>query len=89
MEPTILDALALAVPSIAAYILVIKGIASVITNNLNTETWGNAGDALDWLASTNKKAKLTGKQEIDSLLEIAARAVPEKTIVGKILRILS
>ena len=89
IETTILDAIAVAIPSIAVYILTIKGIASVITNNWNTENWGKIGDVLDWLASTNKKGKLTGDPRVDSLLDIAARAVPEKTIVGKILRFLS
>ena len=89
IDATVLDALALAIPSIAVYIMTAKGIASVITNNLNTERWGKVGDVLDWLASTNKKGKLTGKDEIDSLLDIAARAIPKKTIVGKLLRFLS
>ncbi len=89
IDATILDSLALAVPSLAVWILTVKGIASVITNNFNTEHWGKAGAVLDWLASTNKKGKLTGDEKIDSLLDIAARSIPQKTIVGKLLRILS
>lgn len=89
IDPIILDSLALAVPSIAAYIFTVKGVASVITNNFDTQEWGKVGDALDWLASTNKKGKLTGVDQIDSLLDVATRSIPKKTIVGKILRILS
>ena len=85
----VLDSLAVAIPSIAAYILAAKGFASVIANNFNTEHWGKAGTVIDWLASNNKKAKLTGVDQIDSLLDIAARAVPAKTILGKLLRVLS
>lgn len=89
IDALILDALALAIPSIAVYILTIKGIASVIANNFNTERYGKFGLVIDWLASNNKKAKLTGDDEIDSLLDIAARAVPAKTYLGKLLRVLS
>lgn len=89
IDPTLLDSLALAIPSLAVWIMTIKGVASVITNNFNTEHWGRAGIVLDWLASTNKKAKLTGNEQIDSLLDIAARSVPSKTVLGKLLRILS
>lgn len=89
IDPVILDSLALAVPSIAVYILTAKGVASVITNNFDTQDWGKAGDILDWLASTNKKGKMTGDKHVDSLIEIATEAIPKKTIVGKLLRILS
>lgn len=89
IDPALLDSLAVAIPSLAVYIMTIKGIASVITNNLNTEHWGRFGDILDWLASTNKKGKLTGDEKIDSLLDIAARTVPSKTILGKLLKVLS
>ena len=89
IEPEILDSLAVAIPSIAAYIFAAKGIASVIANNFNTERYGRFGLVIDWLASNNKKAKLTGDNQIDSLLDIAARAVPAKTVLGKVLRVLS
>lgn len=89
IDAAILDSLAVAIPSIAVYIMTIKGIASVIANNFNTEHWGKAGEVIDWIASNNKKAKLTGDEKIDSLLDIAARAVPAKTILGKLLRVLS
>lgn len=89
IDPIVLDSLALAVPSVAAYIFTIKGVASVITNNFDTQDWGKAGDVLDWLASTNKKGKLTGDDRADSLIKLATQAIPKKTIVGKLLRILS
>lgn len=89
IDPMVLDSLALAVPSIAAYIFTVKGVASVITNNFDTQDWGKAGDVLDWLASTNKKGKLTGDKQVDSLINIAKEAIPQKTIVGKLLRVLS
>jgi len=89
IDATILDSLAVAIPSIAVYIMTIKGIASVIANNLNTEHWGRLGLIIDWLASNNKKAKLTGIDQIDSLLDVAATSIPKKTVVGKILRFLS
>ena len=85
----VLDSLAVAIPSIAVWIMTVKGIASVVANNFNTERYGKFGTVIDWLASNNKKAKLTGVDQIDSLLDIAARAVPAKTILGKLLRVLS
>lgn len=94
IDPIILDSLALAVPSIAAYIFTVKGVASVITNNFDTQDWPDFGwfktsSVLDFLASTNKKGKLTGNNQTDSLIKLATQAIPKKTIVGKLLRILS
>lgn len=89
IDPAILDALALSVPQWAAGIMIAKGVAAVLVNNLDTQKWGKVGVVLDWLASANKKAKLTGDDKVDSVIKLAAEAIPSKTVVGKLLRILS
>ena len=69
--------------------LVIKGFAAVLVNNLPTQKWGKIGKVLEWLASANKEAKMTGDSFADSVIKEVASAVPAKTIVGKIIRALS
>ena len=75
--------------SLTVAFLVLKGFAAVLVNNLDTQEWGKFGKVLDWLASSNKKAKLTGDSFADSVIKEVASAVPAKTIVGKIIRALS
>lgn len=69
--------------------LVAKGIAAVFVNNYDTQKWGKLGVVLDWLASANKKAKLTGDSLTDSMIKSVAESIPPKTIVGKLLKALS
>jgi len=75
--------------TMATAFLVAKGIAAVLVNNLDTQKWGKIGKVLEWLASANKKAKLTGEVYADSVIKQVADSVPPKTIVGKMLKVLS
>lgn len=86
-QPEVLDLLVLAVPQLTATVLTIKGIASVICNNLPTQKWGKVGTILDWLASNNKEAKKVG----DTLHDMSVDDLKpkNKTIFGRILNSLS
>jgi len=69
--------------------MTLKGFASVIANNFNTQDWGKAGDVVDWLASNNKKAKLTGDLGTDDkVLDVIQRKAPTNTVL-KVLKALS
>lgn len=69
--------------------LVAKGIAAVLVNNLDTQDWGKFGQLLEWLASANKKAKLTGDPQADTMIKSVTSYIPAKTVVGKLLRLFS
>ena len=86
-EPAILDVLALAVPQFAATILTIKGVASIICNNLPTQDWGKTGQILEWLASNNKEAKKTGNYNADRVVD--AIKPLNKNVISRILNKLS
>ena len=85
IDVSILDTLAVAIPSLAATFMTAKGIASVFANNFNTQKWGKLGELIDWLASNNKKAKYTGDVLVDSFVKDAITKVPPKTKLGKFL----
>ena len=69
--------------------IVLKGCASVVANNFNTEDWKGIGKAIDWLASNNKKAKLTGTPAIDAQIESRILGVKPKGLIRKVLKFLS
>lgn len=75
--------------SLVAGLLTVKGIASVIANNFNTESWGKAGDVIDWLASNNKKAKFTGNTGTDLVINEILERKKAKGKLSKFLRFLS
>lgn len=89
-EPQILDVLAVAVPQWGATILTIKGVASVICNNLPTQKWGKLGSVLEWIASNNKEAKKVGDTLHDlSVDDINTINEMKGTLVSRILNKLS
>lgn len=67
----------------------LKGCSAVVANNFHTEEWGKAGQVIDWLASNNKKAKLTGEPTLDA--QIAAKVRESKPVkaLNKILNVFS
>ncbi len=92
MNIEVLDLAMMVFPQAAAYILAVKGIASVLCNNLPTQEWGKSGEVLEWLASNNKEAKKTGDAKVDTkidLIGLGSELIPPNTVVGKALRFLS
>jgi|26BtaG_2_1085354.scaffolds.fasta_scaffold09765_3 hypothetical protein len=74
--------------ALTAFIM-LKGVAAVAVNNLDTQKWGKVGKLVDWLASSNKKAKLTGSPELDQALVAKIAESKPKNIVAKVLNFLS
>lgn len=70
----------------AAGFLALKGCAAIIANNFHTEEYGKVGKVIEWLASSNKKAKLVGDPILDAKI---LGAVKDSKPVKKINRILN
>lgn len=70
-------------------LMAIKGAAAYIANNTNTQKWGVIGKVIEFIGSVDKKAKLTGDSFADSAVKIAQDSIPQKTIVGKLLKFFS
>lgn len=63
---------AYAAPSVLVGFLIIKGVAASVNNNLSTKRWPKwIRGGLDWLASSDKKAKETSDIYVDSVVEVA------------------
>jgi len=69
--------------------IIVKGLAAVVANNLDTQKWGKTGKIIDWLASSNKKAKLTGSPELDQILVEKITESKPKNVISKVLNFLS
>ncbi len=89
MQELIELALAYAPAQIVVGIMVLKGIASVLANNLPTEKWGKFGDLIEVLASNTKGAKLTKDETANKAVKAALKLVKPKTLLGKALKFLS
>ena len=72
-----------------ALFLTVKGVASIVANNFNTEKLGKTGEVIDWFASNTKKAKLTGDTKVDNILKITAKARESKSLLAKAIKIFS
>ena len=70
--------------SIAGLIATITTAASIVTNNFHTEEW-RIGPILDWLASTNKKAKFTGDYLADDKIDHAQKVNEPRSAALKFL----
>jgi len=70
-------------------IMTLKGIASIVANNYDTQEWGKVGDFIEVLASNTKGAKLTKSEAANAAVKEALEHVAPKTIVGKLLRMFS
>jgi len=82
---------AYAAPSVLVGFMLLKGFASVINNNIKTKNWPIAiREPLDWLASSNKKAKETGDFYVDSVLEATKEVTDKKASnLVKVLKLFS
>lgn len=81
---------AYAAPAVGVGFLVLKGVASILNNNISTKRWPEwLRGSIDWLASADKRAKETGDSYADSAIEIVQEVKKSKRTATKLLKLFS
>lgn len=84
-------------PSALIYFIGAKGLAAWLNNNIDTSNWPDwLRETVDWLASANKKAKMTGDFDADQALrkldirkEVRERREGKGAVVKTVLKLFS